>query len=92
MRLLLRSAGSNELITSSDGPGVVNEDAVSRSSKTCAVLDVLEAFRWPFRQACHRSDLDTLEDVETIRNGRLFVAMLFDGDCEDGDELITSRS
>lgn len=71
---------------SSDGPDMDSEDDGSRSSNTSTVPDVLETFRRPLRQACHRSNLHPLEDVEIMRSGTSLDAMLFDGDCEDGDE------
>lgn len=65
---------------------MVNDDDVSRSSKTSAVADMLEAFRRPFQEVCHSNDRGPLADVETNRNGNLFDAMLCGGDGEDGVE------
>ena len=74
---------------SSDGPGVVNEDDGSRSSKTSAVPVALEAFRWPFREACHSSDRGPLAEADAIRNSTFFDAMLCDGDGKGGNEVMT---
>ena len=68
---------------SCDGPGVVNDDDGSRSSKASAVLDMLEAFRWLFRGAGDSSDRDALADAERMRNGSFFVAMLCGGEAEE---------
>ena len=71
---------------SCDGPGVANDEDGSRSSEALAVLDMLEAGRWPFRDAGDRSDRNPLADAVIVRNGSFLVAMLCGGDGEDGSE------